>query len=458
MSALSAGIVVPGFASAQSRSGSKTNPGEPPAGDRILIKNGCVLTFDRDAGDFERADVLIEGSRIKEVGPELDTESEIIDASDKIVMPGFVDTHRHMWQGALRNILPDGLLSDYVQQILGIRRHYRPEDVYIGDLVSALGAINAGVTTVLDWSHIGNSPDHTDAAIEGLKEAGIRAVYGFGGGAVTPKNQFPEDIRRLRQSHFASNDQLLTLAMASGISETQWEMSREVDARISVHVNGTGDLLPVADLLGPDVTCIHCPNLLEEEWELLAGSGARVSISAPIEMQMGHGIPPIQQALDHGIKPSLSVDVETQMPGDMFSQMLSIFTLQRMHVLARERNGEENLPALLTVREVIEFATRQGAIDNGLEQKTGTLSPGKKADIILLNMDRINVMPVNNAYGAIVHGMDTGNVDTVFIDGKVKKWQGKLVDLNLDRVKRLITASQDYILDSAGRSRSILGR
>jgi 5-methylthioadenosine/S-adenosylhomocysteine deaminase len=170
-------------------------------GARILLKGGCVLSLDPKIGDFDTADVLIDGSRIAAVGPNLTATATVIDASNTIVMPGFVDTHRHMWQGALRNSLPNGLLPDYSRDILGIRSIMRPEDVRIGDLVTALGAINAGVTTVLDWSHIGNSPEHTDAAIDGLRASGIRAVYGFGAG-VGPKSQYPNDIRRLRKQHF----------------------------------------------------------------------------------------------------------------------------------------------------------------------------------------------------------------------------------------------------------------
>jgi 5-methylthioadenosine/S-adenosylhomocysteine deaminase len=428
-----------------------------PRGDKILLRGGCVLSLDPALGDFDSADVLIEGSRIAAVGVDLNAEAEVIDASRMIVMPGFIDTHRHMWQGALRNILPDGLLGDYVRSILGARAGYRPDDVYIGDLASALGAIDAGITTLLDWSHIGNSPEHTDAAIEGLRESGVRAVYAFGGGAPGPANRFPDDIRRLREEHFTTEDQLLTLAMAAGISADQWALAREVGARISVHVNGSGQLLPLADTLGPDVTCIHCTNLLAEEWRLLADTGAGVSIAAPIEMQMGHGVPPIQQALDHGIRPSLSVDVETQMPSDLFRQMLSVFTLQRMQILARERAGETQLPALVTVRDVVELATIQGARDNGLGERTGTLTPGKEADVILLRMDDVNVMPVNNAYGAVVLGMDARNVDSVFIGGSVRKWRGELVGVDLARVRRLLHDSRDHVVAQAGWPRTALG-
>lgn len=430
-----------------------------PEGNRILLKGGCVLSLDPAVGDFESADVLIEGSKIATIGKNIEAGSAaVIEASNMIIMPGFVDTHRHMWQGAMRNILPNGTLGDYMNNILGeVRAVIRPEDVYIGDLVSALGAINAGITTVLDWSHIGNSPAHTDAAIGGLKESGIRGVFAFGGGASGPENKFPEDIRRLRKEHFASNDRLLTLALAAGINKEQWELAREVGARITVHVNGTGQLLPFADVLGPDVTCIHCTRLLKEEWQLLADTGAGVSIASPVEMIMGHGIPPIQHALDHGIMPSMSVDVETNIAAEFFTQMRSLFTLQRMIVHQRKRENDGDSSGLMTVQDILKFASIQGARDNGLEEKTGSLTPGKEADLILLRKDMINVMPVNNAYGAVVLMMDTSNVDTVFISGKIKKWKGELTGIDFNRINRLVHESRDYIISGTGWNSTLFG-
>jgi 5-methylthioadenosine/S-adenosylhomocysteine deaminase len=423
---------------------------------RTLLKGGCVLSLDPKVGDFAAADVLIEGSRIAAVGPNLTAPAaNVVDASNTIVMPGFIDTHRHMWQGALRNSLPNGLIGDYAKEILGIRSLMRPEDVRIGDLVSALGALNAGVTTVLDWSHIGNTPEHTDAAIDGLRASGVRAVYGFGAG-VGAGVRHPDDIRRLRTQHFSSADQLLTLALAGGMSAKEWAVARDVGAPISVHAGGT--LAGLEKALGPDVTYIHCTTFTEAAWKLVAGSGGHVSIACPIEMEMGLGIPPIQQSLDHGIRPSLSVDVETEVPGDMFTQMRSVFTLQRM--LATNRppgdtrpqplDSARGEPALLTVRDVIEFGTIAGARANHLERKIGTLTPGKDADIVMLRTDTINVMPLNNAYGAVVLAMDTSNVDTVFIAGKVVKQGGRLVGVDLARIRRDAEQSRDYIAGRAG--------
>jgi 5-methylthioadenosine/S-adenosylhomocysteine deaminase len=426
-----------------------------PRGDRVLLKGGCIVSLDRQVGDFERADVLIDGARIAAVGPNLAAEAEVVDCADMIVMPGFVDTHRHMWQGALRNILPNGLLSDYTRDITGSARSvFRPEDAHVGDLVSALGAIDAGVTTILDWSHVGNSPAHSDAAIAGLREAGIRAVYAFGGGAPGEANRFPGDIRRLRAEHFSSADQLLTLAMAAGTNPRDWAIAREVDAFVSVHV--VGALGVPQDAMGEDVTYIHCTNLPEDAWRMIADTGGHVSIAGPIEMQMNHGVPPFQQALDHGIRPSLSVDVETEMPGELFTQMRTAFGLQRMLALEKQRNGAP-AATLLTVRDVIEFATIQGAKANQLDHKVGTLTPGKEADVILLRTNAINVLPVNNAYGAIVLGMDTSNVDTVFIAGKMRKRAGRLVGVDLARIQRLAEESRDYVVDRAGWPRTAFG-
>jgi 5-methylthioadenosine/S-adenosylhomocysteine deaminase len=427
-----------------------------PQAERVLLRGGCVLTLDARLGDFDRADVLIEGATIAAVGPELEVSGddvEVIDAANMIVMPGFIDTHRHMWQGALRNVSPDGLLSDYTREITGaFRAAFRPQDARIGDLVSALGALNAGVTTILDWSHIGNSPEHTDAAIEGLRAAGMRAVYAYGGGTGGPANRFPEDIRRLRTEHFSSADDLVTLAMAAGANPADWALAREVGAFVTVHV--VGALGPVDDAMGPDVTYIHCTNLSDDAWRRIASTGGHVSIAAPIEMQMAHGVPPVQAALDHGIRPSLSVDVETQQPGDMFTQMRSVFALQRMLALEQRRLGDAGAPELLTVRDVVEFATVRGAVANQLEDRVGTLTPGKQADVILLRTDTINVLPVNDAYGAVVLGMDTSNVDTVLVAGRVRKRGGVLLDVDLEQVRREAEASRAHLLDAVGRSAS----
>jgi 5-methylthioadenosine/S-adenosylhomocysteine deaminase len=436
----------------------------PAPGRPILIKGGCVLSLDRAVGDFEQADVLIEGGKISAVRPNVSApNAEVIDASKAIVMPGFVDTHRHMWQGYLRNVLPDGSLDDYrtlVQRTFGAKM--TPDDVYAADLLSALGAIDSGVTCVLDWSHIHNTPEHSDAVIKGLADSGVRAVFAYG----NPQNEngrfwemkghkFPDDIARLRKQYFSSDDQLMTLYMAAPsaspeLIQQSFKAARDVGARISIHVgvgefgrSGLLEKLNAAQALKSDTTYIHCCTLNDTEWKLIRDTGGTVSIAGYVEMLMGHGNPPIQKAIDTGIRPSLSVDVETSVPNDFFQQMRSIFSLQKNEVWARRLAGDKNPPKFLTVREVLEFATVEGARANGLERKIGTLTPGKEADIILLRTDLLNVMPMNNAVGAVVTSMGPQNVDTVLIAGKVMKRNGQLVGVDWDRIARLGKEAQE---------------
>jgi 5-methylthioadenosine/S-adenosylhomocysteine deaminase len=453
----SAGNISRAFGAASNASGAS----------RKLIRNATVVTLDTKLGTLSQADILIDGERIAAIAPKLtSSDAEIIDGTDSIAIPGMIDTHRHMWQGCLRQAFPDDALSDYFGHVLGaLGPKYRPEDVYIGNLVSALSALDAGVTNILDYSHISNTPQHTDAAIAALKNSGIRAVYGFGPPELgeTPlsadkRHRYPDDLKRLRKQYFSSDDQLLTLALAPdgpsfGPVEpaiAEWKAAREVGARIAVHVMGTetGPKLAVMNnlgLLNATTTYIHCTNLTEQAWALIARTGGSVSMASSIEMQMGHGTPAVLESLSHGLQPSLSVDVETSAPNDMFTQMRTVFALQRALIHKREADGEKNLPPLLGVEDVFKFATIAGAHANGLERKIGTLAVGKQADIVLLRKNRINVLPLSNPVGAIVLGMDTGNVDSVFVAGKALKRNGQLVGVDLPSIGRRAQASREYL-------------
>ncbi len=436
----------------------------------ILIKGGCVLSHDRAVGDFEQADVLIEGGKISAVRPNISApNAETIDASRMIVAPGFVDTHRHMWQGILRNVLPDGSLDDYiatVQKVFGA--NYTPDDVYAGDYFSALGALDTGVTCVLDWSHIHNTPAHTDAAVKALKDSGVRAVFAYGNAQTADGRwweakgaKFPGDIARLRQQYFSSDDQLVTLFLAapSGTPEVilpTFKAARDVGARITIHVgvgergrSGLLEKLNAANALKSDTTYIHCCTLNDTEWKLIKDTGGTVSIAGYVETLMGHGHPPIQKSIDMGIRPSLSVDVETSVPNDFFAQMRTVFSLQKNDVWAKRLAGDKNPPKFLTAREVLEFATIEGARANGLDRKIGTLTPGKEADIILLRTDRLNVMPMNNAVGAVVTSMGPQNVDTVLVAGKVMKRDGQLVGVDFERLNRMGNEARDRLYANA---------
>jgi 5-methylthioadenosine/S-adenosylhomocysteine deaminase len=435
----------------------------PPSG-RTLIRGGTVLSLDPKVGDFASADVLIVGDEIAEVGPNLEaTDAEVIDASGMIVMPGFVDTHRHIWEGLLRNIGTDVPLegrSSYISFVLHkLAPAYRPEDAYVGNLISALGAIDAGITTLLDWSHIQGSPAHTDAVIQALKDSGLRAVfaYGFPWWGKWEERQ-PSWFVRAASEHFSTKDQMLTLALAAPgpeftdfeVSRDHWKLARETGARITTHVgvgsygqDGKVQEMGEAGLLGPDTTYIHCTTLNDTEIQMIVDSGGTVSLASPVEMMMGHGMPPIQKFLDRGLRPSLSVDVETNVPSDMFNQMRSVLALQRASASAQ---GKTPLSAM----EVLACATIDGARANGLDARVGSLTPGKKADVIMLRTDRMNVTPLNDPATAVVTGMDTGNVDTVLIAGRVMKRHGKLLHVDWQAVKRVAAESRDYVIAKSG--------
>jgi cytosine/adenosine deaminase-related metal-dependent hydrolase len=435
-----------------------------PAPARTLIKRGVVLSFDRSVGDFDKADVLIEGSRIAAVRPDISAQANVIDATDMIVLPGFIDTHHHCYQSALRNVLANGLLADYFRDISGAAtNHYRPEDAYVGNLIGALRAVDAGVTTITDLSQVSNTPEHSDALIKGLKDSGIRAIYAYSRGSGTAA-KYPADVERIQKQHFASSDQLVTLALGTAVDKEQWLLARRHGLRIFTHVVGGNpgvgpdQVMKLGDegLMGPDNVYIHFTNASDAQMRRIKETGGFLSIAAPIEMAMRHGMPPIQQALDAGIRPSLSSDVETTMAADMFTQMRAVFTLQRALLNQRSIRGEKELPPLVSARDVLEFATLQGARADGLDAKVGTLTPGKEADIILLRTDLPNTLPFNNAYGAIVTAMDTSNVDTVFIAGKAVKRGGKLMGVDLASVRRQAAASRDYLVGRLNWPRSVI--
>ena len=431
---------------------------------RTLIRGGTVLSLDPQIGDLTRGDVLVEGDRIVAVGPALSNgEVEVIDATDMIVMPGFVDSHRHIWEGLLRNIGTDVPLegrTSYISSVLHkLAPAFRPEDAYVGNLVSALGAIDAGITTLLDWSHIQGSPAHTDAVIQALNDSGLRAVfaYGFPWWGKWEERQ-PSWFVRAATQHFSTKDQKLTLALAAPgpeftdfeVTRDHWKLARETDARITTHV-GVGSYgqdrkvqeFGEGGLLGPDTTYIHCTTLNDTEIQMIVDTGGTVSLASPVEMMMGHGMPPIQKFLDRGLRPSLSVDVETNVPGDMFNQMRSVLGLQRAIA-----STEGKTP--VAAREVLEYATVEGARANGLDAKVGTLTPGKQADLIMLRTDRINVTPLNDPATAVVTGMDTGNVDTVLIAGRVMKRHGRLLHVDWPAVRRMAAESRDYVVAKSG--------
>jgi len=438
---------------------------------RLLIRNGFVVSMDSDVGDIAHGDVFVEDGKIVEVGRDLGiSDAEQIDATGMIVMPGFVDTHRHTWQTPVRGVLPSCTLDHYFAVMLGqVGGFYRPEDVYIGDWAGSLEALNAGVTTLLDWSHISNTPDHSDAAIQGLQEAGIRAVYANGmptGGEWWSYSDLkhPDDIRRIRETYFSSDDGLITLAMAARqpgnvtpeVAKHDYGLARELGIMISVHVGmrlHTLHYQPVKDmhdlgLMGPDVCYIHMTDLTDEELDWIAETGGKASVAPYVEMLMGHGPPPIGKLLARGIRSSLSVDVVSSVPGEMFTQMRTALAYDR--ILEFTDTPDIAFAPKLTHTDVLKFATIDGARSIMLEDRIGSLTPGKQADIVLLKTEAINTAPVLDPHGTIVTFSDTSNVDSVFVAGRALKRNGELVGIDVKAVIRKLEESRDHILSQGG--------
>ncbi len=437
--------------------------------DRILIKNAVVLTMEPGAETLEGADVLVEGSRIARIGHDIEADAEVIDGSAHIVLPGFVDTHRHTWESVIRHLGSDWTLGQYLTGVhFGMSRHYRPQDTYIGNLLGVAEALDSGITTLLDWSHNLETPAHADAAVQALFESGSRAVFAHGGGAsmwqVPSELPHTDDVLRIRDQYFSSDDQLVTLGFAARGPQfatrpttlLDWELARRVGCPITVHVGDGewGKTRPVAwlyenGLMGPEVTYVHCNTLADEELQMIADTGGSASVSADIETQMGHGWPATGRLLAVGIRPSLSIDVCVSNGGDMFHAMKTTISTQRaLENAAAGWTGQQDR-IQLTCRDVLDFATLQGARTLGLESKIGSLVPGKEADIVMIRRDGLSLTPLNNPYGAVVYSAHAGMVDTVLVAGKVVKRDGRLTALDVNRIRDLALETREHLLAAA---------
>ena len=438
-------------------------------GQRKLITGGTVLTLDPVLGDLPRGDILIEDGRIAAIGPTLEaSDAERIDVTGHIVIPGLVDTHRHTWQSALRHRLGDADFAGYGCAMLrGLGPLYTAEDVRIGNLLGAVAALDSGTTTMLDWSHALNTPEHADAAIEALRESGIRGIFAQGWSRSDGRNwtreselRHPEDIVRVRREVLTSDDALVTHAMAGRgpemttieVVKQDFQLARELGIRVSMHV-GVRDFGPKfraieamaqAGVLGEDLTLIHVCASSAHEFQLMARHGVSASIGPQAEMMIdGCGVPAVGRLMAVGIKPSLSGDTEVCGTGDLFTQMKLALAAERL--LTANRLLPDEVPAV-KVRDALEFATIVGARACGLDQRIGSLSVGKDADIVTVRGTDLNLSPVSDPVGAVVLAAHAGNVDTVLVRGVVKKRNGRLVDVDLDRIRAAAAESRDRLL------------
>ncbi|KAM0421450.1 hypothetical protein ACHAPT_010804 [Fusarium lateritium] len=440
----------------------ETTPNPPPRDvDFILIKGTTAITLSDDEEILENCDILIQGDRITAVGQHLaqpeGPTGHVIDGTDSIVIPGFVDGHHHMWQQILRGVATDWSLLDYMISMRSVYGSlFTPEDVYLSTYIGALSLLNNGITSVLDHCHIINSPDHADAAVKALKDAGIRGTFCYGFYANPPRDdpgssesdfshsERLADASRIRNKYFADNNpahQLLTFGVAPNEVEAQLfedttrelAEARQLGARIiTMHVahgpmdylhKQTVQRLADAGALDSDLVFSHGASLTDSEIAAISTSGAGVVSTPDTELQMGMGFPVAFRAHDGGCRACLGIDITSNQGNDFIAQMRLALQTQRAV------ENEKRVPFTVSRKtsEVLRMATIGGAEVMRLDDLVGSLVVGKKADLVIIKCDDIESSPVASATGAVVFNASVGHIDTVIVDGHVRKRHGKLV-------------------------------
>ncbi|MFJ3777244.1 amidohydrolase family protein [Streptomyces sp. NPDC090075] len=441
------------------------------AQDRILLRGGTVLTMDPRLGTLTRGDVLIEDGVIVAVAPELAVdEAEIVDVTGHVVAPGMIDTHRHTWQTPLRALCADWTLIDYLFGVrLGVSPAFEPDDVRLGNRLGALDALNSGVTTILDFSHCNNTPEHADAAIAGLRESGVRAVFGYGFFESNPAKppHFADhaarvsDFARVADTHFSSRDALVTLGAALTeygtlpFDTTRAEImaARERDALIVMHTGcvwslptGVGELA-AAGLLGPDQVHVHCNTLTDHEWRLMADHGAKLSISVETELNMGMGRPAFAAARRHGIEPTLSCDIVSLNTGDLFTQTRMGLAFQRWaDTEALNLGGGDPTAVSITAHDALRWSTVSAADAVGMADRIGSLTPGKQADVIVTGGPGLSQHPHLDPAGTLVFQTTPGDVRHVLVAGRFAKRDGHLTGADLPGLLTQADACAERVL------------
>ncbi|MEU9889018.1 amidohydrolase family protein [Sphaerisporangium sp. NPDC051011] len=443
--------------------------------DRILLRDGTVLTMEPGSRP-RRADILVEDGLIAAIEPDLSgVDADVVDAGRCIVLPGMVDTHRHVWQTQLRGVTHDWSLKDYIRAIrFQSAVFYRPQDMYAGNYLGMLEAIDAGVTTVLDFSHCVNTPEHAAAALQGTRDSGIRSVFALGLNDVpVPHPHFAtlaariEHARELRAKELSSDQGLVTMGISlsdvlvAGIGRVTEEVavSRELGLRITLHANAVMFPQPVSEvafldeagLLGPDLVWVHMNQTTDDELRRVVETGGAISTTPETEMQMGMGHPAHGRFMAVGGKCTFGCDVISNNSGDLFPQVRLALQTERMLRndldLARNHGPDDIRPSTLSH---LEGATINGAEALGLASRIGTLTPGKEADIIVVRGDAPNMLPVNDPVAAVVMHAHAGNVDTVMVAGRILKRDGRLL---ADPARRLalMDDSHGYLMDEVRR-------
>ena len=431
---------------------------------RILIKGGYVVSMDRTIGDVENGDVLIERGTITAVGRNLSAaNAQVVDASSKMVLPGFVDGHRHAWMSHLRALMVPAPWSDLIVKTM--QRIYRPEDAYAGTLFGSVESVNAGITTMFDFAHTMFNDEFPDAVLRGLKESGIRGVFGFALPHLPVNPQALEGARRAHQKYFSSvsPDQLVTFAMGSRAGNASlveqygkevgipWEnavhdlkLARDLGVkRFHFHAISVKDLHD-AKLMGPDMCFVHPGGQSDEEVKMVADSGGSVVITPAA----GADAIPCQRFLKLGIPVGLGIDDGPGIRTDFFLSMKALLKNDRN--FERQRARKEGGEAfLLPHRQVLEAATIGGARTVGLEDKVGSLTPGKRADVILVDLDNLTFPRDKDPLPAVMTAAQAGDVSWVILDGQIRKKEGKLLGVDRAKVRSLTQSSYDYLMQKS---------
>jgi 5-methylthioadenosine/S-adenosylhomocysteine deaminase len=444
---------------------------------RILIKNGTIVSMDRKTGDL-RGDLLVENDCIAAIGPAIEaSDAEIIDASTMIVIPGLINSHIHTWETGLRGIAGDWTMPQYGQAMhRGLATHFQPNDIYIANLMGALTSINSGITTIVDWCHNNPTPEHTDAAINGLQESGVRAVFLHGSPKPNPKpgqKHFSEipmpraEVERLLRGRLASRNARVTLGLAIlgptysiyEVTRQDLQLARELDLVASMHVSGVTPVSPdgfkriIADDLASDRTnIVHGNDLTDEELRQLTGHGVQFTVTADVELQMGFGNPLTGRLRALDAPMSVGSDVEISTRPDMFGIIRTTLQTQRnidhMQSLRTTANALEKIS--ITCRDALAWATVNGAKMLRLDHRIGSLATGKQADIVLIRKEDLNMFPVHDPLSSLVTQAGISNVDTVLIGGRVVKRGGQLMFVNIAEKKVALQRSGERILRDFG--------
>ena len=423
---------------------------------RTHIRGATVITMDAQ-GDLPCGDILVTDDVITEIAPVIHADdAQVVDASGCIVIPGLINAHMHTWQTALRGLAANWTLLEYFQKMhAGLATVFEPEDLHIATLVGAWNQLNCGTTTLVDWCHNNRTPAHNDAAVAGLLESGIRAAFFHGTPKPEPKpGETPfwevphprDEVERLLKRHHG-NPLLSVHAAVLGphystldVAMHDFRMARELDLIASLHQGGgparTPDgweRLEAAGLLGDNINIVHGHALTDAQLQRFCDLGMSFSAAAESEMSQGHGHPLTGRLRRIGRAPSLGVDLESVMSGDMLSQARIALGIQRSldNVAYRETHGTIPPTSTITTREALSWVTVEGARMLRQSHRIGSLCAGKQADLVVVRATDLNMQPVHDPVSSVVMQASLANIDSVMVAGRWKKRGGQLIGVDL---------------------------